>query len=276
MDYLYQRRYRGPLKAVIVDWAGTIIDYGSRAPLEAFRAAFRQAGVEITVGEAREPMGLAKRDHIRAILRMPRVAGAWQVAHAQSPAEDDVTRLYERFLPLQLAVLGEHAALVPGAVEALAAFRARGLKVGSTTGYVTELMEVLVPKAEASGLHVDSWVCASDVPEGRPAPYMCFVNAMRLGVHPMAAMVKIGDTVADVEEGLSAGMWTVGVARTGNEVGLSVEEERALAVRELAARVEAATTRLARAGAHYVVGSIAEAPALVDEISARVARGERP
>jgi phosphonoacetaldehyde hydrolase len=276
MDYLYQRRYRGPLQAVIVDWAGTIVDYGSRAPLEAFRAAFAGVGVEITVGEAREPMGLAKRDHIRAILRMPRVAGAWRAAHGEAATEDDVGRLYERFLPLQLAVLGEHAAPIPGAVEALAAFRARGLKVGSTTGYVTELMQVLVPKAEAGGLHVDSWVCASDVPAGRPAPYMCFLNATRLGVYPMAATVKIGDTVADVEEGLSAGMWTVGVARSGNEVGLSLAEERALPAAELAARIDAANGRLARAGAHYVVGSIGDVPALLDEIGARVAHGEQP
>jgi phosphonoacetaldehyde hydrolase len=276
MTFVYQRSYRGPLQAVIVDWAGTILDFGSRAPLEAFRATFGNAGVEITAAEAREPMGLAKRDHIRAITRMPRVAEAWRAAHNRAPAEDDVEQLYARFLPLQLAVLGEHARAIGGTAEAFAAFRARGLKIGSTTGYVQELMDVLMPLAERQGLHVDAMVCASDVPMGRPAPFMCWANATRLGVFPSTAMVKIGDTVADVEEGLSAGMWSIGVSRTGNEVGLSEEEQRALAPDELAARVAAASSRLARAGAHYVVEGIGDCPAVVDEIARRVAQGDRP
>jgi phosphonoacetaldehyde hydrolase len=273
VDLLHQRRYRGPLRAVIVDWAGTIVDFGCRAPVEAFRKSFADEGVEITVAEAREPMGLAKRDHICAIVGMPRVAAAWQAVHGRAAGIADVDRIYRRFLPLQLAVLGEHGRVIDGAVEALAAFRARGLKIGSTTGYVQELMDVLVPHAERQGLRVDAMLCASDVPAGRPAPFMCFANAMRLGVYPMAATVKIGDTVADVEEGLNAGMWTIAVSRTGNEVGLSEAEQRALPPGELAARTAAAAQRLSQAGAHYVVESIADCPAVVDEIAGRLARG---
>jgi phosphonoacetaldehyde hydrolase len=276
MSLASERRYRGPLRAVIVDWAGTIVDVGSRAPLEAFRATFAGEGVEITAAEARAPMGLAKRDHIRALMNMPRIAAQWRAAHGREFSDDDVSRFYARFLPLQRATLADHTGLVPGAIEALAALRARGLKVGSTTGYVQELMDIVQPAAEAAGLRVDAMVCASDVPEGRPAPFMCYLNAIRLGVHPQWAMVKIGDTLADVEEGLNAGMWTIAVSRTGNEVGLSEAEQRALPAEELRARVQAAGARLGQAGAHYVVESIADCPPLVDAIAARVARGELP
>jgi phosphonoacetaldehyde hydrolase len=275
MDFVYERRYRGPLRGVIVDWAGTIVDFGCRAPVEAFRAAFRTEGVDITVAEAREPMGLAKRDHIRAILRMPRLAAAF-AATGHSVDDEALDRLYQRFLPLQLAVLGEHCGVIPGAVETFAAFRERGIKIGSTTGYVRELMEVVMPAAEQQGLRVDNMACASDGVEGRPAPYLCWANATRLGVYPMAALVKIGDTVADVEEGLNAGMWTVAVSRTGNEVGLSEAEQRALPPDELAARVATATRRLAQAGAHYVIESIADSPSVLDKIAQRLARGEQP
>ncbi len=256
------------MKAVIVDWAGTIVDYGSRAPVEAFRAAFAGEGVEITVAEARGPMGLAKRDHIRAVLEMPRVAAAWRERHGEPAGEAAIDRLYARFLPLQLPVLTRLSTVIPGALEAFAAFRVRGLKIGSTTGYVKELMDVLLPHAEAQGLRVDSMVCPSDVAAGRPAPYMCFLNAMRLNVYPRWEMVKIGDTPADVAEGRNAGMWTIGVVKQGNEVGLGVGEEVP------PARLDAARKRLERAD--YLVDSIAETPAIVDEIAVRVARGERP
>ena len=263
------------LKGVIVDWAGTIVDYGSRAPVEAFRAAFAHEGVEISIAEARAPMGLAKRDHIRAVIEMARVTTAWRERHGgKAPGEDEIERIYQRFLPLQLPVLTQLSTVIPGALDAFAAFRGRGLKIGSTTGYVRELMDVLLPHAEKQGLYVDSMVCPSDVAVGRPAPYMCFLNAMKLNVFPMWELMKIGDTPADVEEGRNAGMWTIGVTRQGNEVGLSPEEQAALPPPELHARMTFARERLSRAD--YLVESIAETPAVLDEIAARLAGGERP
>jgi phosphonoacetaldehyde hydrolase len=264
------------LRAVIIDWAGSMVDFGSRAPVEAFRAAFREEGLEITVAEARAPMGQAKRDHIRALLRMPRVAEAFQRKSGRPFGEEDVDRFYHKFLPLQRAVLREHAGVIDGAVEALAAFRKRGLSIGSSTGYTKELMDVVMPEAERQGLRVDAMLCASDVAHGRPAPYMCWLNAIRLDVYPMSAMVKIGDTIADVDEGRNAGMWTIGLSRSGNEVGLSVAEQAALPAGELAALVDGAAQRLQAAGAHYVVPSLADAPAIIDQIAARAERGERP
>ncbi len=264
------------LRAVVIDWAGSMIDFGSRAPVEAFLAAFRHEGVELTVAEARQPMGMAKRDHIRALTRMPRVAAAWQKAAGRAFTEDDVERFYQKFLPLQLALLREHAVVIDGAVGALAAFRERGLRIGSSTGYTKELMDVVMPEAERQGLHVDAMLCASDVKEGRPAPFMCYLNAMRLGVYPLSAMIKIGDTIADVDEGKNAGMWTIALSRSGNEIGLSVDEQRALGAAELSARVSEAAQRLSAAGAHFVVETLADCPPMVDEIAARMERGERP
>jgi phosphonoacetaldehyde hydrolase len=262
------------MKGVIVDWAGTIVDYGSRAPVEAFRAAFANEGVPITVAEARGPMGLAKRDHISAVIQMARVAAAWRERHGGDAGDADIERIYRRFLPLQLPVLTELSTVIPGALDAFAAFRARGLKIGSTTGYVRELMDVLLPHAEKQGLHVDSMICPSDVAVGRPAPYMCFLNAMRMNVFPMWELVKIGDTPADVDEGRNAGMWTIGVTRQGNEVGLSPEEQAALPPAELRARIAAARERLGKAD--YLVESIAETPAVLDLIEQRIVAGERP
>ncbi|MFN8499650.1 MAG: phosphonoacetaldehyde hydrolase [Anaerolineae bacterium] len=268
--------YTGPLRGVIFDWAGTTVDYGCFAPVAVFVEVFRQRGVPITIGQARAPMGLAKRDHIRAIASAPAVAEAWRAAHGRDPSEADIDSMFEDSVPLQMSILLNHADVIPGVAETVAACRARGLKLGSTTGYSRPLMAALVPAAAAGGYAPDAWVCPSDAPAGRPAPFMAYLNAIQLQVYPMAALVKVGDTVPDIAEGLNAGMWTVGVAKTGNELGLSRAEVETLAPDELRRRLAPIYGRLEAAGAHYVIDSIADLLPILDDIERRLASGERP
>jgi phosphonoacetaldehyde hydrolase len=264
------------LKAVVFDWAGTMIDFGSRAPMGVFVRAFAQFSIDISVAEARGPMGMAKRDHIEHLLANPRIAAAWAARHGHPPTKRDVDRIYEVFVPLNVAVAAEFADMIPGAVEAACIVRARGLKIGSTTGYTREIMAPILPKAEAAGYAPDSLVCAGDVPEGRPSPLMIYRTMADLGVYPPAAVVKVDDTIPGIGEGLAAGTWTVGVTASGNEVGLSLEEWRQL---KPAARREATTKAeavLRRAGAHYVIETVADLPPVLDLIETRLATGEAP
>ncbi len=274
--FRFHRSYCGPLRAAIFDWAGTTVDYGSRAPAGVFREVFRRHGVEISMEEAREPMGTYKRVHLQKILAMPAVARRWQAAHVRPSDESDLDVLFAEFVPLQIACLADHADLIPGCLEAVAAIRGRGMKIGATTGYNAEMMAVLLPEAKRRGYEPDTTVCMSDVPAGRPAPWMCLENAKRLGTYPMEAMVKIDDTVPGIEEGLNGGMWTIGVAKTGNEMGLGEAEVAALSPADYARRIERAYARLAAAGAHYVVDGIADVLSCLDDIEDRLARGERP
>jgi len=276
MNFIFQRSYRGPLKAVILDWAGTTMDYGCYAPAVVFVEVFKRRQVPISVAEAREPMGAHKKVHIRKITQIEAVARRWDAAHGRPPAEADVEAMFQEFVPLQLACLADYADLIPGTLEALQEFRRRGLKIGSTTGYTGEMMALLQAEAKRRGYEPDATVCATDVPAGRPEPWMCLQNAQRLGVYPMEALVKVGDTLPDIEEGLNAGMWTVGLAKTGNELGLNESEVAALPPEVLKARLAVADRRLRQAGAHYVVDAIADVPAILDDIGARLARGERP
>jgi phosphonoacetaldehyde hydrolase len=264
------------LKAVVLDWAGTTIDYGCIAPAAVFIEVFWQYGVEITPAEARAPMGMFKRDHITAITRMPAVVERWQAAHGRAPSDDDVEMMYRDFAPRQMETLEQYAALIPGTREAVEAFRARGLKVGSCTGYTRAMMDKLAPLARAQGYEPDALVCGDEVPQGRPAPWMALQNAMQFNAYPMYTVVKIGDTPVDIAEGLNAGMWTIGVALTGNEVGLSEAEIRALDPQNMASRRLAAYERLTTAGAHYVVDALLNAVGCLDDIEARLAARERP
>ncbi|HSW31637.1 MAG TPA: phosphonoacetaldehyde hydrolase [Longimicrobiales bacterium] len=276
MEFVFRRSYRGPLKAVLLDWAGTTMDYGCMAPAVVFMDVFKRKGVEITVDEAREPMGAHKKVHIRQITKNEAVAKRWEQKHGRRPTEADVEAMFEDFVPLQLQCLARYADLIPGTLEAVAEFRRRGLKVGSTTGYMEEMMAILQDEARRRGYVPDSTVCASQVPAGRPHPFMCLQNAINLQTYPMEAFVKIGDTLPDIEEGLNAGMWTIGLAKTGNEMGLTEGEIAALDPEARSARMARAYKRMAQAGAHYVVDGIADVAPLLDEIDARLARGERP
>lgn len=276
MNFVFQRSYRGPVKAILLDWAGTTMDYGCYAPAVVFIEVFKRKGVPISVEEARAPMGAHKKVHIRKISQLDDVQRRWQSTHSRPPGEADVESMFQDFVPLQLACLADYADLIPGTLEAVADFRKRGLRIGSTTGYTTEMMAILQKEANARGYEPDSTVCASDVPAGRPEPWMCTQNAMNLRVYPFEACVKVDDTLPGIEEGLNAGMWTIGLAKTGNEVGLNADEIAKLEPDVLQSKLDRAYSRMRQCGAHYVVDGIWNVPSVLDEIGARLARGERP
>lgn len=264
------------VRAVIFDWAGTMIDYGCLAPAMVFVAGFAAHGVTISLEEARLPMGRYKRDHIAALLAMPAIAERWRDAQGAAPTEADVDALFADFIPRQQAALLDYADLIPGAVETVEALRARGVKIGSTTGYTSAMMATLMPATAAQGYAPDCTITPDMTVGGRPAPWMCYANAMQLGVYPLAAMVKVGDTIADIEEGLNAGMWTVAVAKTGNELGLSRADAEALPADDLRERLDAISARLLAAGAHYIIDGVVDLLPVIDHIEARMAAGEKP
>jgi phosphonoacetaldehyde hydrolase len=249
--------------AILLDWAGTTIDYGSRAPTSVFLEIFRQSGVEISAEEARGPMGMAKREHIAAVLRAARVARAWAERFGEPATDADVDRLYEQFLPLQLATLQQHCDLIPGAVELLDHCRSRGIRVGSTTGYTRALMDVVQPRAAEQGYAPDVVVCSDEVAAGRPAPWSNFRAAEQLGVYPVSEILVVDDTTAGIQAGRNGGMWTVAVTQTGNALGLSQAETEALSAAELAARLQEAEAAFHAAGAHDCIPSIAQLPDLL-------------
>lgn len=276
MSFTYRRRYAGPVRAAIFDWAGTTVDFGCQAPITSLVDAFAKVGVEVPLATARLPMGTAKWDHIRALLDMPQIAAAWQRAHGRAPIAADVDDLYDRFLPLQVAAVERHAVLIPGTVETMAALKARGIRIGTTTGFPRPVMEVVIPAAARQGYAPEVIVCAGETPSGRPGPAMALKALIELDIHPVQAAVKIGDTVVDVAEGLNAGMWTIALAVTGNEVGLTAPEWAALPADRQAGLRRVAADRLQAAGAHEVVDGIADVPAAIDRIEARIAAGETP
>lgn len=274
--YIQDKPYTGPVQAVVLDWAGTAVDYGCVGPVAVFVDVFRKNRVDVTIAEARQFMGLMKKDHIRSMCGLASVREKWVTAHGREPGEEDVDAMYRDTEPMMISVIARHADLIPGVLETVAAFREMGIKIGSSTGYTGPMMEILVPEAEKKGYRPDAIVCSTDASAGRPYPWMCYLNAMKLDVYPLSAMVKIGDTVADIQEGLNAGMWTVGLTQSGNELGLTEAEVKALDPRELERRLAEIETRFGDAGAHYVAEGIWDCLAIIEDINDRLANGEHP
>jgi phosphonoacetaldehyde hydrolase len=264
------------IRLVVLDWSGTSVDHGSFAPVAPFVDAFARHGVAVSTAEARGPMGVTKKDHVREVLRQPAAAARWREAHGRDWAEADVEAVYGTFVPLQMEALDAFADPVPGVPAAVEELHRRGVKVGGTTGYFRAAADRVVEAARRLGYAPDVNLCPDDVSAGRPKPWMIFRIMEATGVCPPAAVVKVGDTVPDVEEGRNADVWTVGVTDSSSAVGLTAADFAALSPAERAARAGAAGRALRAAGAHAVIPSAAVLPALLDDLAARLARGERP
>jgi 2-aminoethylphosphonate-pyruvate transaminase/phosphonoacetaldehyde hydrolase len=254
------------LKLVVFDLAGTTVDFGSLAPLAAFERAFVEHGVKVTHDEIRPFMGLHKREHIVSMLRTPEIAKRWHGVHGREWTEGDVDALYQSFIPLQLAVLPDYGALVPGLLDVVAALRERGLRTGATTGYFREATNLVLEMAAKQGFVPDSAKGADDVKAGRPAPSMMFRIMEELDVYPPSSVVKVGDTLPDIYEGLNAGAWSIGVTSSSSECGLSEREYRALSEEERHTKLTAVRRKFMEAGAHGVIDTLAELPGLLDQL----------
>jgi phosphonoacetaldehyde hydrolase len=265
-----QTTHANRLKALVLDWAGTTVDFGSLAPARTMERLFSTRGIALSDAEARQHMGLPKKEHIRGILSVPRVIDAWRKAHDDDPDNATVEEMYAEFIPLQFSCLAEYSAVIPGVPAMMQYFRRRGLKIGSTTGYTRAMLDLLAATSAREGYEPDCSLTPEEVGSGRPHPFMMYACAIRLQTYPMASIAKIGDTPADVHEGLNAGAWSIGVARTGNMIGLSHDDFYSLPEPERESRLVNARADLQASGAHYVIDSLAEVGPILDDIDARL------
>jgi phosphonoacetaldehyde hydrolase len=261
-----------PVKAVVFDWAGTMIDFGCMAPVEALVDCFAAEGIALSEENARRDMGKAKIDHLEAILADRSVMAQWLAQKGALPSQADIDRLYERLAPAMKAAATRSAQLIPGAAQTVAALRALGVKIGSGTGYTREMMADILPRAAEQGYAPDMVVCAGETPSGRPAPLMTWKALIELDAWPARACIKIDDAPVGIEEGRMAGCWTVGLSASGNGVGLTREALDALPKDQRQHRIAEAARALKDAGADFVIEDISQFMAVVHEIAERIAR----
>lgn len=245
------------IDTIIFDWAGTTVDYGSFAPVQAFVEAFKEFGVEPTTEEVRKPMGMLKRDHIRTMMQMPRISQLWEDVHKKAWTEEDVEAVYLASESGIMKILTNFAQPKPYVLDTVAELRNMGMKIGSTTGYTDEMMAIVVPAAKAAGYEPDCWVSPNAVGnQGRPYPYMIFKNMETLKTKSVENVIKVGDTIADILEGKNAGMVSVGIIEGSSVMGLSQDEYEAMSEKEKDAEDKRVREAYLEAGADYVIQDI--------------------
>ena len=255
------------IKAVIFDWAGTTVDYGCMAPVQAFVEVFKQYGIEPTMEEVREPMGMLKIDHIRTMLKMDRIKALWTEKYGKEPGEEEAQALYQIFEEKLLSILHLYADPKPGVVETVNRLRRHGIKIGSTTGYNDKMMEIVVPAAKEKGYEPDVWFSPDSTEQkGRPYPYMIFRNIEALGLKKVRRVLKVGDTISDIKEGIAAGVTTVGIIEGSSLMGLTQEEFENLTDKEKQLCYEKVEKQYKDAGADYVISTIKELPSLIESL----------
>ena len=213
-------------------------------------------------------MGLPKIQHIRELLSMPDVNEQFTARYQRAWTEEDVVELNRLFEKHLFASLENYTDPIPGVIPTLEKLCAAGIKIGSTTGYTREMMDVVLPAAQAKGYHVDYCATPNLLPAGRPAPYMIFENLTKLAVPSLDAVIKVGDTIADILEGVNAKVYSVGVILGSNEMALTEAETKSMPASELEARIADVKERMLAAGASYVIRTIEELPALIETINA--------
>lgn len=270
--------YENPrsVQAVVLDWAGTVVDFGSFAPTQIFVEAFGEFGVAVSLEEARGPMGMGKWDHIRTLCNEPQIAARYAERFGRTPTDADVTAIYERFMPLQIEKIAAHSGIIPGALDAIAQLRARGIRIGSCSGYPACVMERVVALARTNGYEADHVVATDEVPNGRPYPAQALANVIALGIDDVAACVKVDDTVPGILEGRKAGMWTVALTCSGNAMGLSYEAFKALTADQLAAERNRIQALFADSRPHFLIDTIAYLPGVIADIEGLLAAGRMP
>ncbi|MHC5225348.1 phosphonoacetaldehyde hydrolase [Ignatzschineria sp. LJL83] len=266
------------VEAVIFDWAGTVVDFGSFAPTQIFVDAFKSAyDFDISLAESRGPMGIGKIDHIRTLLQDPIIKARWVEQFGTEPTEKEVKDIYDTFMPLQIEAVVNFAEPLEGVVDLVTNLKEQGIKIGSCSGYPTPVMAALVPASAGYGYKPDCVVASDEIAAGsRPGPWMALKNVIELGVMDVANCVKVDDAVAGMHEGLNAGMWTVGISVSGNEFGATFDEYKNMSESEVDERKKVAVEKLSNAGAHYVIDTVVDLPEVLSDIERRLNAGERP
>ena len=221
------------------------------------RAVFQEFGITVSEAEARLPMGKAKIDHLREVITMPRIAELWLQTHGTPASEQSIQDIYQRFLVVQKTVLAKYTDLIPGVLDFVAFLRAAGVRIGSTTGYTRELMEVVIPIAARAGYEPAATVCSDEVAAGRPAPWSNFRAAEQIGIYPMNRILIVDDSVAGIQAGKHAGCISVAVTLTGNALGKSLDELSMMPDAQIVRKHQQAEAEFYTAGADLVVESVA-------------------
>lgn len=251
------------VRAIFCDLAGTLVDFGCQAPVQAFVQVFANFGLRVSDAEVRKGIGLARREHLQMLLDMPRIAKRFHEIHGHAPDGRDLDSLYYAFTLVEPSTFSTIATPIPAALSAVQVLQKRGLKIGLFSGYSSDIQRLILERLAEEGCVADVIANAGDMASRQTSDLRAM--AERLGVTP-AQILAVGDTPHDVSIAAEAGMWSVGVAASSSMVGYSAAEWKALSAKARQGLMRSTEEALYAAGAHVVLETLKKLPDLVDRI----------
>ncbi|AKP67003.1 phosphonoacetaldehyde hydrolase [Companilactobacillus ginsenosidimutans] len=256
------------IEAVIFDWAGTTVDYGSLAPVVAFKAAFNTKSIYPTDEEIRQFMGMSKWDHIGEMLQLPTIRQQWEDEYGELPTEDDRKELYTMFESALMAHLVKQTELKPHLLDTIDFLEDSGIQYATTTGYTPEMMDAVQRGASNLGYKPDIVLTSADVNNnGRPAPDMIEKILFELGEIKPEEALKVGDTIVDIEEGRNAGVQTVGIIDGSSLMGLNESDFNNLTEDEREAVRAEVRQQFETVDADYIINDLSELPEVIKSLN---------
>ena len=209
------------IRGVIFDLAGTLIDNGCLAPVHAMTTAFAKQGLLVSDEIIRADMGLPKRAHIKAILAKPGILGQWECIFNNPPRTVDIDRIYTSTNQELKRIVGKYSEPTPYAVELLHYLQANGIRIGITTGYSRDIVNSLSGQIHKAGIIYNNLVCADEVKNPRPKAGMItkILDDWEIYNFSLCQFIKIGDTIADIQEAHSAKIVSCQVIDTCSDLG---------------------------------------------------------
>lgn len=278
------RPYRDGVGTIILDNSGTCLDPFVIAPAVVFKEVFQNYNIDISMKEAREPMGLRKDLHIAEILKIPRVQDEFKKVYGRKSSKEDIDKIFKEFVPAQVKVLPEYCNLLPMVGTTMDILRNQGIKFGTTTGFTREMVDCIIKNTQKDGLHFDTTTAGDDFsPEElhlgvRPKPFMVWKNLFKLDAWPIESVVKVDDTITGIQEGINAGCWSIGITDYSNYMDIdTIEQWDSMNEKEKLERKEYSRKKIMdESGAHYIIHEFEDLLVVIDDINYRLSNGEKP
>jgi phosphonoacetaldehyde hydrolase len=268
-------RYKGKIKGIIFDTVGVLVDCGCLHHNKAIANIFKMRNIELKESLIRNFNGLTLKDQLKKIVTDRRVLNDWKKIYGNKPNDEDLAMLLQDLINRIAASIPEKDYIIDSYKKKFNKLNNKGYKIALTCEYPPALASLIFDKLQKDGFKFSQSITINDTMVGAPFPWMCYMSAIKLNVFPLNAIIRVGDSPYNIEEGINANMWTAGVVNTGNLIGLSKDEMRRKGVDKLHKKVKSAYKKFKKKGAHYVIDSINDISWVIDDINSNLLKTKK-
>lgn len=262
---------KGPIKTVIFDLEGTIIDKGCMAPVEAitklfsnYRYDLNKNGYELTKNDIRKNLHINRVEYITSIAKI-------------ISKDINIKELLENYNKIQEEHFDEYNNIIEGSHTLFGKLREENINIGAISpSYDDRLSTLIGTRLIRKNLIPDRLITNIEEFE-LPSPALIYKCLNQLDTYPLQSVVKVDDTPIGIKEGLNAGCWTIGVSKWSSLCNYQSKFEiENMSELERNKRERIARKELLKSGAHFVVSDLSYVFDVIQLINNKLRNNEQP